>query len=94
MLIDINKHFSHPKNQCVGSEHRLLGTTKIIVGSKQDLLKKEISLKNLNLLADKKIFNNEILVKVRSTGKLIKSKLKFDGKKAKLELFEDEYGIS
>ena len=67
---------------------------EIIVGSKQDLLKKEILLKNLNLLSDKKIFNNEILVKVRSTGKLIKSKLKFDGKKAKLELFEDEYGIS
>ena len=67
---------------------------EIIVGSKQDLLKKEILLKNLNLLSDKKIFNNEILVKVRSTGKLIKSKLRFDGRKAKLELFEDEYGIS
>ncbi len=31
---------------------------------------------------------------MRWTGKLIKSKLKFDGKKAKLELFEDDYGIS
>ena len=57
-------------------------------------MKKEIYLKDLNLLSDKKIFNREILVKVRSTGKLIKSKLKIDGQNAKLKLLEDEYGIS
>tara|TARA_A100001015_G_scaffold225015_1_gene253895 strand:- start:1132 stop:1695 length:564 start_codon:yes stop_codon:yes gene_type:complete len=67
---------------------------EIIVGSRADLLKKEIYLKDLNLLSDKKIFNREILVKVRSTGKLIKSKLKIDGQNAKLKLLEDEYGIS
>ena len=48
---------------------------EIIVGPKKDLLKKEIILKDLNLLANKEIFNKEIFVKVRSTGKLLKSKL-------------------
>ena len=42
----------------------------------------------------KKIFENDIFVKVRSTGKLIKSKLKIEDDKAKLYLLEEEYGIS
>ncbi|RPG95979.1 MAG: tRNA 2-thiouridine(34) synthase MnmA [Candidatus Pelagibacter sp. TMED239] len=67
---------------------------EIIVGSKQQLLKKEIFLKDLNLLADKKIFNKEIFVKVRSTGKLLKSKLNFKKDRTILNLLEDEYGIS
>ena len=67
---------------------------EIIVGLKKDLLKREIILKNLNLLSDKDFFKKEILVKIRSTGKLIKSKLKLDGQTAKLNLLEDEYGIS
>ncbi len=67
---------------------------EIIVGSKKELLKTEIILKDLNLLEDKKVFENEIFVKVRSTGKLLKSNLNFINGKAKLNLFEDEYGIS
>ena len=67
---------------------------EIIVGSKNELLKKEILLKDLNLLADKKIFNDEIFVKIRSTGRLIKSKLYIKKEKTKLELLENEYGIS
>ena len=67
---------------------------EIIVGSKNELLKKEILLKDLNLLADKKIFNDEIFVKIRSTGRLIKSKLYINKEKTKLELLENEYGIS
>ncbi len=67
---------------------------EIIVGSKSELLKKEIILKDLNLLADKKIFNEEIFVKIRSTGKLLKSKLNFKKNKTVLNLFDDEYGIS
>mgnify|MGYP001159828801 CR=1 FL=1 len=67
---------------------------EIIVGSRNDLLKKEIILKDLNFLSGKKFFKDEILVKIRSTGKLIKSKLEINGKKAKLKLLEDEYGIS
>ena len=45
-------------------------------------------------LVDKKEFDNEIFVKVRSTGKLIKSKLNLVNNHAQLNLFEDEYGIS
>ena len=67
---------------------------EIIVGSKKDLIKKEIILKDINLLSDKKIFDNEIFVKVRSTGKLLRSKLNLKNGKAKLNLLEDEYGIS
>ena len=57
-------------------------------------LKTKIILKDLNLLVDKKFFTNEIFVKVRSTGKLIKSKLHFKEGKVILNLLEDEYGIS
>jgi len=67
---------------------------EIIVGSKKELIKKEIILKDINLLSDKKIFNNEIFVKVRSTGKLLKSKLNLENGKGKLNFLEDEYGIS
>ena len=67
---------------------------EIIIGSRKDLLKKEIKLKDLNLLVDKEFFDKEIFVKVRSTGKLLKSKLKVMNGAAKLNLLEDEYGIS
>ncbi len=67
---------------------------EIIVGNKKELLKKDIILKDLNLLVDKKEFDNEIFVKVRSTGKLIKSKLNLVNNHAQLKLFDDEYGIS
>ena len=67
---------------------------EIIVGEKKELIKKDINLKNLNLLADKKYFDEKIFVKVRSTGKLLKSKLNLDNDKTSLTLLEDEYGIS
>ena len=67
---------------------------EIIVGSKQELLKKEILLKELNFLVDKDFFKNEIFVKVRSTGKLLRSKLEINNGSSKLHLLEDEYGIS
>ena len=67
---------------------------EIIVGEKKELIKKNINLKNLNLLADKKNFDENIFVKVRSTGKLLKSKLNLDNGRTYLTLLEDEYGIS
>ena len=67
---------------------------EIIVGTTKDLIKRHISLRDINLLCEKKVFENEILVKIRSTGKLIKSKLILEKNDAKLELLEDEYGIS
>ena len=67
---------------------------EIIVGTRKDLIKRHILLRDINLLCEKKVFENEILVKIRSTGKLIKSKLMLEKNDAKLELLEDEYGIS
>ena len=68
---------------------------EIIVGPRENLGKKNILLKNLNLLADRTEFNKEIFVKVRSTGKLLKSKINiqsFDEAEVNLEIPED--GIS
>ncbi len=67
---------------------------EIIVGTRKDLLKNQILLRDLNLLVDKEFFENEIFCKVRSTGKLLKSKLNFNKEYATLNLLEDEYGIS
>ena len=67
---------------------------EIIVGTRKDLIKKNILLKDLNILCEKKIFDNEIFVKIRSTGKLLRSKIKLGSNNAQLELMEDEYGIS
>ena len=67
---------------------------EIIVGSKKELLKKEIKLRDLNLLVNKDFFEKEIFSKVRSTGRLIKSKLNFENGEIKLKLFEEEQGIS
>ena len=54
---------------------------EIIVGPKNFLGKEKIFLNNLNLLVDKKKFDNEIFVKVRSTGKLLKAKVDIKDKK-------------
>ena len=67
---------------------------EIFVGSKKFLIQREIKLKNLNLLVNKNEFNNDIFVKVRSTGKLINANIKIEKDKAKVNLLEDEYGIS
>jgi len=67
---------------------------EISVGPKKNLIKSLINLRDLNLLVDKKVFNNEIYVKVRSTGKLIKSKVEINNNFASVSLLEDEYGIS
>jgi len=68
---------------------------EITVGSKDQLIKKEIRLTNLNLLADLQEFEKEIFVKVRSTGKLLKSNINIKSNNdAVLSLKENEYGIS
>ena len=67
---------------------------EIVVGPKEKLLKRNIKLRDINILSDKKNFNNQIFVKIRSTGKLIKSKLSFDKNEGTVQLMEDEYGIS
>ena len=68
---------------------------EIVVGPKENLGKKNIILKNINLLSDKSEFNNNIYVKVRSTGKLLDAKVNFsDQNNAKVDLVEAEDGIS
>ena len=50
---------------------------------------------NLNLLVDKSEFNEEIFVKVRSTGKLLNARVDFKNqKKAEVNLKISEDGIS
>ncbi len=68
---------------------------EIIVGSRENLGKKNICINKLNLLAEKKEFDQKIFVKVRSTGKLLDAKINFkenNSAEVNLEKFED--GIS
>ena len=68
---------------------------EIIVGPKDKLGKKIIFLNNLNLLVNKNEFKDEILVKVRSTGKLLNANISFkDLEKAEVNLKISEDGIS
>ena len=68
---------------------------EIIVGSKEHLIKTKIDLKNLNIITkDKKDFEKDLFVKVRSTGKLIKAKIEINNTLAKVDLLEEEQGIA
>ena len=67
---------------------------EIIVGPREKLGKKKISLTNLNLLAEKKELNNDLLVKVRSTGKLLQAKININQESAEVDLKTPEDGIS
>ena len=67
---------------------------EIIVGPKEKLIKRKIELRDINILTNQEDFKDEIFVKIRSTGKLIKSRLSISNSKANVELLEDEYGIS
>jgi tRNA-uridine 2-sulfurtransferase len=70
-------------------------TNEIIVGEKEHLIKTKIDLKNLNIITnDKKDFEKELFVKVRSTGKLIKAKIHIKDKSANIDLLEEEQGIA
>ena len=68
---------------------------EIIVGNKEHLTKTKIDLKNLNIITkDKKDFEKELFVKVRSTGKLIKAKIEIKNTFANVNLLEEEQGIA
>ncbi len=68
---------------------------EIIVGPKEKLGKKKILLKQVNLLGNKKRFEKDLLVKVRSTGKLLNAKLNLKSmNKAEVILDVPEDGIS
>ena len=68
---------------------------EIIVGPKENLGKKDISLKDLNLLTDKKDLDQKIFVKVRSTGSLLEAKVDLkEDDTAHVHLVKPEDGIS
>ena len=69
-------------------------TNEIIVGNRDALSIKKIFLKDLNLLGDVRKYNDNLFVKVRSTGRLIKAKVNLDKNGAEVNLEENEIGIS
>ena len=69
-------------------------TNDITVGKKDDLAIKKIFLNKLNILDNVETNNDNLLVKVRSTGKLLKAKVSLKGKNAEVNLNENETGIS
>ena len=68
---------------------------EITVGSKENLVKTQINLKDINIITNNKDdFKKELFVKVRSTGRLIKAKIDLENTSAKVNLLEEEYGIA
>jgi len=68
---------------------------EIIVGTKEYLVKSKINLRDLNIITnDQNDFTKELFVKVRSTGKLIKAKIKINNTVANVDLLEEEQGIA
>jgi tRNA-uridine 2-sulfurtransferase len=68
---------------------------EILVGTRDKLGKKNININNLNLLVDKYDLSKEVLVKVRSTGKLLNAKINIkENNSAEVNLKEFEDGIS
>ena len=70
------------------------GNNTIIVGNKECLEVKEIKLRDLNILGSKKEFDEIINIKVRSTGRLLKAKIKILETIANVEILDKETGIS
>jgi len=66
----------------------------IIVGDKECLQVEEIKLKDLNILGSKKEFNEVINIKVRSTGRLLKARIKISETSADVKILDKETGIS
>jgi len=67
---------------------------EVVIGNREALAIKKIHLKDLNLLSDVKEYKDNLFIKVRSTGKLIKAKVHLSGASAEVNLEEIETGIS
>ena len=61
---------------------------------KKSLLISKIDLRELNILGDESEFKNEINVKVRSTGKLLRARIQILDDKAEVNMIDEETGIS
>ena len=66
----------------------------IIVGPKEALKINKIILRELNILGSENEFKNEIKIKVRSTGKLLRAKINLNSYKAEVNILDGESGIS
>ncbi len=66
----------------------------IIVGEKENLEIKEIKLRELNILAQKKEFNDIVNIKVRSTGRLLKANVDLKENFALVKIIDKEIGVS
>jgi len=67
---------------------------KIIVGPKESLIIQNIELRDLNILGSEKELRKNILIKVRSTGRLLKAKVNITNKLANVNIVDGEAGIS
>jgi len=67
---------------------------QVIVGNRESLLIKKIYLKDINLLSNVEKYNDNLFIKVRSTGRLIRTKITLNKSEAEAHLEEDETGIS
>tara|TARA_A100001011_G_scaffold113704_1_gene120329 strand:+ start:18 stop:1148 length:1131 start_codon:yes stop_codon:yes gene_type:complete len=66
----------------------------IVVGSKDNLKIDKIILRELNILGSLSDFNNEIKIKIRSTGKLLRAKVQLNSDKAEVNILDGENGVS
>ena len=66
----------------------------IVVGPKEALKINKIILRELNILGSKSELEKEIKIKVRSTGKLLRAKVKINSNKAEVNILDGESGIS
>ena len=67
---------------------------KVIVGNREALSIKKIYLKDINLLSEIEKYNDNLFIKVRSTGRLIKAKAILKKTEAEVNLKKCENGIS
>ena len=66
----------------------------IVVGTQDFLNIKKLFLRDINLLANTKNFEKKVLIKVRSTGKLLDAKVTIKNNSAEVDILQDEKGIS
>ena len=66
----------------------------IIVGPQDCLNIKKLYLRDVNFLSSFSMFENDIFIKVRSTGKLLKAKASIKKNSMTVEILQDEKGIS
>ena len=67
---------------------------EVVVGKKELLFIDKIYLKNLNLIGKLICNESNLFIKVRSTGQLIKAKIKTNNNSAEVILMENEKGVS